>query len=501
MSVKARLELKTIMSQLVPLDPEDVVMQMVWSHLYEFLSYEIDNSFFIKASSSNSYIRDQWDGYSRLFSHTTGKFLTGLLPYVTEALKQFGVEYEVVDHRPVYSRGIELATPDIQLRDYQHAALQSILDEKRGIIFARPRSGKTIVEIMMVAKLGIFPVISVCQSIDIAKQTVEKFKQFLPEVEVGIVGDGLCDIKPVTVITIQSIMAAYNVKEKIPKKQMERFLQDTQKGRVQTLVETAKVVWADECHHCASATWKFVLQNKVYAAEYIIGCSGTPYREDNTNLLLEGLLGPIIYQIDYSTLIEESFLVPPTIHLIKLPVTVECDADESYPAIYKKAIVENQVRNHVIASAAANLCNRGKSVMILVKQITHGNELKKMLPFAEFLHAKSKERASLWQQLKVKQLKCLITTLGDEGIDIPSLDVTIVAAGGESAIKAFQRLRCMTPFEGKKHAIIIDFLDPYKYLKRHSNKRAKIYKSERSFRITYKAVDKTGKQIAVKGRR
>ena len=133
--------------------------------------------------------------------------------------------------------------------------------------------------------------------------------------------------------------------------------------------------------------------------------------------------------------------------------------------------------------------------MILVKQITHGNELKKMLPFAEFLHAKSKTRASLWHQLKVKQLLCLITTLGDEGVDIPSLDATIIAAGGESAIKAFQRMRCMTPYADKHHAIIVDFLDPYKYLRRHSNKRAKLYRGESSFRVTYKKVDETGRII------
>jgi hypothetical protein len=69
-----------------------------------------------------------------------------------------------------------------------------------------------------------------------------------------------------------------------------------------------------------------------------------------------------------------------------------------------------------------------------------------------------------------------------------SLDATIVAAGGESAIKVFQRLRCITPFENKSHAIIVDFLDPYKYLRRHSKKREKLYKSEPSFRITYKSV-------------
>ena len=73
-------------------------------------------------------------------------------------------------------------------------------------------------------------------------------------------------------------------------------------------------------------------------------------------------------------------------------------------------------------------------------------------------------------------------------MDVPCLAATIIAAGGESAIKVFQRLRCLTPFEGKTHAIVVDFIDPYKYLKSHSRKREKLYKSEPSFRITYKEV-------------
>ena len=49
----------------------------------------------------------------------------------------------------------------------------------------------------------------------------------------------------------------------------------------------------------------------------------------------------------------------------------------------------------------------------------------------------------------------------------------------------FQRHRCLTPSENKKHAIVIDFMDPYKYLSSHSRKRAQLYKSEPSFIINY----------------
>jgi len=484
--VVATLKVKTIFSQLTPIDETYPGFVEMWSYLDAFLSYEIHNSFFIKAMSNKSFIRDHWDGQNHLFSVKTGKFLTGLLPYVKEALAQFNIPYNIEDDRMAYPQQ-SITGLVLESRPYQEDAVEIAYRVKRGIIWARPRSGKTIMEIMLVQRLGLTPVLSICQSIDIARQTVEKFNQFLPSVKVGLIGDGECDIQPITVATIQSLSAAYNIKEKIPKKQMEKIPALVKKLDIQRMVETAKFVWVDECHHAVSSTHKYILQNKVYSAEYILGCSGTPFREDNTNMLLEGLLGPIIYEIDYSKLINTGYLVRPTVHLIKLPKIIQFDK-EAYASIYKQAIVENSLRNNIIANIAHSLKNRGKTCMILVTKLKHGKALADLIPCSKFSYSKSKDRASLWHQLKVGKLPVLITTLGDEGIDIPSLDATIIASGGESAIKVFQRLRCMTPCDGKKHAIVVDFMDPYKYLRRHSKKRERLYKSESSFRITYKEV-------------
>jgi len=489
----ARLEIKTLTSTLIPYDMDAPNMSNIWAYLDEFLSYEIHNSFFIKATSNKAYIRDIWDGRDHLFNTKKGTFPTGLLPYVLEAITQYNISIETVDLRPEYLKLTSLPlSSELDIRQYQVDAVDQCIQHKRGIIWARPRSGKTIIEIMLVSKLNIFPVLSICQSIDIANQTVAKFKQFLPDVKVGLIGNGQCDIQQVTVTTIQSLAAAYNVKEKFPKNQIECTPSQNKQSAIQKLVETAKVVWVDECHHSASNTHKYILQSKTYAAEYILGCSGTPFREDNTDLLIEGLLGPIIYEIDYSKLIKEGYLVQPTIHIVNIPKNIHFDTNCQYATIYKHAISDNKYRNNIIAKIARDLIKRKKTCMILVNKINHGKELAKLLPSAEFSYSNTKDREQLWTRLKTRVLSCLITTLGDEGVDIPSLDATIIAAGGKSAIKVFQRLRCMTPYPGKNHAIIVDFKDPYKYLRKHSKKREALYNSEDSFIINYKnAPDET----------
>jgi superfamily II DNA or RNA helicase len=480
------LEIKTLTSKIIVNDYKYPTISELWEHLDNELSYDVQNSFFMKALSTNQYIREQWDGRQHLFSVKTGQFLTGLLPRAVEALTLYNIPYDINDFRMIYDKGAEIECRNIQHRRYQQESIIRAIELKRGIIHASPRSGKTICEILLVAKLNIYPVLSICQSLDIARQTIDKFKQFLPQIKVGFVGDGECNIQPVTIATIQSLMRAYDIKEKIPKKQLEKFLKESDKGRVQTLVETAKVIWYDEVHHVCSATSKYILQNKTYAAEYILGCSGTPFREDNTNILMEGLIGPIIYSISYSKLIEEGFLVRPTIHLIKVPKDIVFDDSATYQTIYKKAIIDNKARNDYIITIAADLVKQGKSCMILVTKISHGETLARHMSFSKFVYSKSKDREMAWEKLKSKSIKCVITTLGDEGLDIQNLDAVIIASGGESAIKAFQRMRCMTPYPGKKSAIIVDFLDPYKYLKRHSSKRMHLYRTEPLFRVVIK---------------
>ena len=98
MEFAATLKINTIFSQLTPLDVDYPGFIEMWSYLDAFLSYEIHNSFFIKAMSNKQFIREQWDGRNHLFSVKTGKFLTGLLPYVQEALQQYNIPYDIEDN-------------------------------------------------------------------------------------------------------------------------------------------------------------------------------------------------------------------------------------------------------------------------------------------------------------------------------------------------------------------------------------------------------------------
>jgi superfamily II DNA or RNA helicase len=81
------------------------------------------------------------------------------------------------------------------------------------------------------------------------------------------------------------------------------------------------------------------------------------------------------------------------------------------------------------------------------------------------------------EALQAKEIKCVIaTTVWREGINIPSLGCIINACGGKSEIVTLQAIgRGLRTSEGKDRILVVDFLDPYKYLAQHAIMRIQTY--------------------------
>jgi len=468
------IKVGTIKSQILGVLPSEIR-----GELKNQLSYDVQNAYFIKQQSKKDL--SFWDGKCYLIS-ARNIFYTGFLPRVKNILDSFKLPYKIQD-----MRGYSVDNLPFKLRDYQTDALASVLQEKRGILYMVPRSGKTIVDIAAALILKLYPKVFFCRSLDIAYQTMDKYKEFAPEINIGLVGDGKVDIKDVTLVTLQSAVSAFGEKYKWKRgEKKEKSIGKKEKKEVQDLITNARFVTYDECHHVASSVSQFIFDH-LESAEYVIGLSGTPWREDNTDLLLEGLIGPIIYESSYSLLIEKGFLVAPTIYFVKVP-SMSFPKKTPYSTVYKNYVVENVVRNVYVKKAAEGLSKKGFLVLIIVREIKHGEVLNEMVSDSVFLHGTdtSEKRKEVWADFRDKKVKILITTLADEGMDIPRLDTVINAAGGKSSILAYQRLRILTPYKNKERAIFVDFLDDAPYLLGHSKKKMKLYKKEEKFDVVIK---------------
>jgi superfamily II DNA or RNA helicase len=76
------------------------------------------------------------------------------------------------------------------------------------------------------------------------------------------------------------------------------------------------------------------------------------------------------------------------------------------------------------------------------------------------------------------------STISDEGLNLPKLDTLILAGGGKSSTRAYQRIgRVMRLYPGKNKCFVFDFDDETPIFHRHARCRRKLYEEEEEFVI------------------
>ena len=368
------------------------------------------------------------------------------------------------------------------LRPYQLRAVQDICNKRFGILQAPMRSGKTNIFIACVDSERKFPTVFFCRSLDLAYQTIDRVKKFLPDIPVGLVGDGQTDIQDITIITIQSAFEAFKQKPKdygVEEKD-KPLIRDEEKARVRKLVKDALIIFYDETHHSGSHSSRYIL-DRCKSAQMRIGLSATPFEGDTSDWLVEEAMGTVIHKVSYSELIREGFILRPYIYMYKLPpLDLEGVA---YPSVYKAAVTNNEYLTGLIVKLVNTLTSQGNSVVVQTEFIDHSKKLAKATG-GVLLTGKERDmkvRQEVLRQLRAKEILCVVSTLFEEGLDILSLDFTINVAGGLTNIGTLQKMRSITATEGKETCGIIDFYHQCEYLERHSKTRRDIYLSEPEF--------------------
>lgn len=351
-------------------------------------------------------------------------------------------------------------------------------------------SGKTLMISMIMAKYNCKTVVYV-----IGTDLLYQMKDTIEEaygIECGIVGDGHCDIKQVTVATVWSAAAAFNKKAKYNDSDLHmdsaRKNKLLNKAAVRDMVQEAELFFVDECQYAAAQTIQF-LHKASKSARHRFLLSGTPWRDTGDDVLIEAVGGPKFFQITASELIREGYLVPPMIHFVEVPN--KRGIGKTYQEIYNNYIVENEERNQKIVDAAKKLVAAGRRVLILIVRKNHGKILEEMLETDLTVASldgsnKTEDRLEAIRSMRTGEVDVLIASkIFDQGVDIPELDALILAGSGKSTGRALQRIGRVirTGPKDKKDAIVVDFYDNCKYLRDHSRSRHKIYSTEPEFRI------------------
>jgi superfamily II DNA or RNA helicase len=428
-------------------------------------------------------------------------FPSGLLKRVGDVLEQNGVPFTRFDQRPAVERNDVLAVNSVtcESRDYQIKVVDDALKLGRGIIKLATGGGKTGVAAQIIAKCGVFPFIFFVTSADLLKQAVESFEKFILHnnlpLKVGMVGGGYRDIQDVTVMTVQTAVRALDPSVKKVVEDEDDDMGDDKSDlsdyyeEVRELIHSCKGFIADEIQHWASKTCQIV-SDHAYNARYRWGLSATPWRDKGDDLLIDACFGKAICDISASFLIDRGYLVPPTIYFMPVQ-NMKKEEFDNYDDGYKRGIMYNDVRNAYVGNIARSLVNDGRMVLILCKNIAHGELLEDLIPGSRFIngsHSGTERDQHIAAMKSHKAPVTIASTIFDEGIDVRPLDAVILAGGGKSKTRALQRVgRAIRPYtcEGfvKKDAVIVDFFDEMKWFRTHSNTRRRIYETEPRFTI------------------
>lgn len=388
--------------------------------------------------------------------------------------KKLNIKIEIKDLRrkPSANPNPLPVKEDFSLRDYQEEAFEITSRVKRGILHHATGSGKTPLAGYMLAKWGLNSIYIVPDR-TLLKQAIKDFTVDvgIPEEYIGQIGDKVYDPRQITVSTIQSIWS--KIKRGDP--EFKRYL------------ETIDVLFFDEAHHIKMDSSGHPKNTYFYIsmfidAHYRIGLTATPGDQGSLDYrTLQGATGKVLHRVSSSQLINEKYLTRPFIWMIKNPA----DRISDWKATYDHNIINNDYRNEIIARLAYFFEDKGLSVLISVNLVEkHAIPLHTMIQGSQILTGKTEGREEILQGFQNKDFHVLVTTLVKEGVNIPSIDVIIYAAGGKSDKKTVQQTgRVLRTSEGKNAAILIDFFDDDEkgMLIKHSRKRKKTYSTEKEF--------------------
>jgi superfamily II DNA or RNA helicase len=463
--------------------------------LRELLAVDVPTARFAKA-----YKDGHWDGKKHFYDREERSFPSGLVPVVLEenAERPRPFTIELIDRRrnpfetrlktttEIWARFLREAgfEPDVEKCEYQARGIRKIVRNKlngmpwiRGLVNLPTGSGKTVMAAGVIRALKRPRTLIVCDRLDLLLQTRDVLEQVLGQ-DIGVVGGGEQDLASVTVGMVQTL------KTRVEDEDVAKWIRGV------------RLLIIDECHKVGDNTYARVIERVPAFAR--LGLSATALqRGDPGDVLLVGATGDIAYKLEADRLAARGLLATPVVELIPVyepqirerfgKKNNDKNSATAYKRVYDEGIVDNEERNRLIAEQVKKALLAGMPTMVLVKLVRHGNLLLEALKDedveAEYLRGEDPvtHRRRVVRGFKEGRVSCIVaSTIFDEAIDIPNIRQLVLAGGGNSSIKAIQRIgRGMRAKEGENRLYVIDFLDlTHRVLRKNSMERVQIYEQQ-----------------------
>lgn len=351
-------------------------------------------------------------------------------------------------------------------REHQSNALKCWIETgKSGVVSLPTGAGKTILSLMAIVAAKRSTLILV-PTIDLLNQWHGILCQNIQGSAVGRLGGGYKDIQPITVSTY-----------------------DSARLHIDTLGNQFGLLICDECHHLPAATNQITAKSCL--APFRLGVSATLDRNDEGEVLLYELLGPLVYTASISSM-AGGVLAPYDVVTVEVSLTQkEKELYQHHRSIYTHFLKASGInmsspdgwQQFIIRSSRSqqgrlafqaylkqkNLAQaaEGKLSALWNILITHTKEqiliftqtndlayeIGQMFFLPVLTHKSSTtERKALLEAFREKRLQVLVTSkVLNEGVDLPSASIGVVVSGSGGVREHVQRLgRILRQEKGKR---------------------------------------------------
>ncbi len=335
---------------------------------------------------------------------------------------------------------------------------------RRGVVVLPTGSGKTYVAQMLLERLGRGALV-VTPTLDLMQQWYGVLGTAF-DMEIGLVGGGYYEVRPITVTTYDS---AYIHAERLGN-------------------QFALQVY-DECHHLPGPAYTAAAELSI--APFRLGLTATPEREDGAERILDRLIGPIVYRREIKEL-SGDYLADYEVETLRVRLSdAEREAYQQARAIYREFVTSKGIRfggpqgwqQFLMMTSASEEGRRAFLAYREQKTIAQAADAKlRMLErlLARHRHDRAiiftNDNATVYRisrqflipaithQTKVKERHTTLARFNDgtypflvtsrvlnEGVDVPAANVGIVLSGSGTVREHVQRLgRILRRAEGKQ---------------------------------------------------
>lgn len=363
---------------------------------------------------------------------------------------------------------------NIKLYQYQETAVKRLLRAKNGILVSPCGSGKTIMGLETVARLGL-KTLWVAHTNDLVQQAMDRAKSNfgLDYSKYGTISAGKVKIGDITFATAQTL---YNLDLPLYKDEFD-------------------VIVIDECHHIYKGDNSLAMYYKILnnlSARYRFGLTATPKRADGLERCMTALLGNIEHTIPKEEV--KKFTCPVKVKKIEtdykpnLDVVLAGDGTIVYSDLIKD-LTSDIKRNEKIAEDIKALINSDKTARILIlsdrvehlstlREMLSGYKVRQLMALSNSKKAREERRQAL-VDLNDGKINVVLATyqLAREGLDIPKLNYLVMASPVKDATTVEQASgRVGRKAENKPYGTVIDYIDDFGLLIGFSKKRNAVYK-------------------------